>query len=104
MSRTWHERHRESRTVGQRVADATARLLGSWPFVILLNLMFSVQAAHAGPVLMMSQNRQAERDRFQAQSDFETNVKARVEIEQIRETLVRLEAQLTRMEERLGAG
>ncbi|MHB8707062.1 MAG: DUF1003 domain-containing protein [Coriobacteriia bacterium] len=104
MSRTWHERHRESHTVGQRVADATARLLGSWPFVILLNLMFSVQAAYAGPVLMMSQNRQAERDRFQAQSDFETNVKARVEIEQIRETLVRLEAQLTRMEERLGAG
>lgn len=34
MPPTWHERHREDLTVGQRVADSTARLLGSWPFII----------------------------------------------------------------------
>lgn len=129
MPPTWHERHREDLTVGQRVADSTARLLGSWPFIIgqtmlvtawivlnliawarhwdpypfiLLNLMFSVQAAYAGPVLMMSQNRQAERDRYQAQSDFDTNVKAECEIELIQATLERVETQLARIETRLG--
>ena len=114
--------------MGQRVADSTARVLGSWPFIIgqtvavaawitlnviawmkhwdpfpfiLLNLMFSVQAAYAGPVLMMSQNRQAERDRYQAQSDFETNVKAELEIELIQTALERVEGQLARIEARL---
>jgi len=118
VPQTWHDRHLESYTLGQRVADSTARLLGSWPFIIgqtvfvalwvvlnlvawmrhwdpypfiLLNLMFSVQAAYAGPALMMSQNRQAERDRFQAQSDYETNVKAEKKIEEIQVALARLE-------------
>lgn len=50
--RTWHQAHHDDRTVGQRVADGTARLSSSWGF-------FSVQAAYAAPVLMMSQNRQA---------------------------------------------
>ncbi|PKQ38368.1 MAG: hypothetical protein CVT59_03875 [Actinobacteria bacterium HGW-Actinobacteria-1] len=130
MAKTWHERHREDYTVGQRVADTTARVLGSWTFIIvqtilvaawillnllawvkhwdpypfiLLNLMFSVQAAYAGPVLMMSQNRQAERDRYQAQSDFETNVKAETEIELLQSGMERIEVQLARIEERLAA-
>lgn len=125
MPKTWHQRHRDDLTTGQRVADSTARVLGSWPFIIgqtvavvgwialnavawlkhwdpfpfiLLNLMFSVQAAYAGPVLMMSQNRQAERDRYQAQSDFETNVKAESEIEQMQVALERVEIQLARIE------
>jgi uncharacterized membrane protein len=129
MAATWHERHTKDLTTGQRVADSTAKLLGSWPFIIgqtvlvaawillnliawakhwdpypfiLLNLMFSVQAAYAGPVLMMSQNRQAERDRYQAQSDFDTNVKAECEIELIQTTLERVEAQLKRIEDRIG--
>lgn len=126
MSGTWHQQHRESYTLGQRVADGTARLLGSWTFIIaqtvfvavwvalnllawvkkwdpypfiLLNLMFSVQAAYAGPVLMMSQNRQAERDRYQAQSDYETNVKAEAEIEDVQAALARIEEQLGRLVE-----
>lgn len=130
MATTWHERHREEYTVGQRVADATARVLGSWPFIIaqtllvaawialnlvawsqhwdpypfiLLNLMFSVQAAYAGPVIMMSQNRQAERDRYQATADFETNVKAETEIEEIQAYLARMEGQLAQVLERLDA-
>jgi uncharacterized membrane protein len=105
-------------TFGQRVADGLARVLGSWPFIIaqtvlvfvwivlnmiawssrwdpypfiLLNLMFSVQAAYAGPVIMMSQNRQSERDRYQAQADYNTNVKAETEVEEIIGRLHRIE-------------
>ena len=125
QSRTWHQAHVDDRTTGQRVADQTARVLGSWPFIIgqtvvvalwiglnaaavvrrwdpypfiLLNLMFSVQAAYAAPILMMSQNRQAERDRYQAQADFDTNVKAEDEIEEIQVHLHGIEATLERIE------
>lgn len=124
---TWHQQHRDERTLGQRVADSTASTLGSWPFIIaqtvfvaawvvlnlvawlkhwdpypfiLLNLMFSVQAAYAGPIIMMSQNRQAERDRYQAQADFDTNVKAEQEIEDIQAHLHNIEAALERIESR----
>lgn len=115
---TWHDEHHETFSRGQRIADATARILGSWPFIIaqsgfvaawvalntiafarrwdpypfiLLNLMFSIQAAYAGPVIMMSQNRQAERDRFQAQADYETNIKGEALAEEIVARLDRME-------------
>ena len=124
-SQTWHQEHDEDRTAGQRLADGTAHVLGSWPFIIgqtvlvvlwislnvtavirrwdpypfiLLNLMFSVQAAYAAPIIMMSQNRQAERDRYQAQADFDTNVKAEFEVEDIQEHLHGIEATLGRIE------
>ncbi len=123
--KTWHQQLVEQRTLGQRIADATAHTLGSWTFIIaqtvavaawvalnvlgmvkhwdpypfiLLNLMFSVQAAYAAPVLMMSQNRQAERDRYQAQADFDTNVKAEAEIEDIQDHLHRIEDAIARLE------
>jgi uncharacterized membrane protein len=51
-----------------------------YPF-ILLNLVLSFQAAYTGPVVMMSQNRQAQKDRLVAESDFEVNQKAEEEIE-----------------------
>jgi uncharacterized membrane protein len=51
-----------------------------YPF-ILLNLVFSTQAAYAAPIIMMSQNRQNERDRAQAQADYQTNLDAKLEIE-----------------------
>lgn len=51
-----------------------------YPF-ILLNLLFSTQAAYAAPIIMMAQNRQNERDRAQAQADYETNIEAKKEIE-----------------------
>ena len=57
-----------------------------YPF-ILLNLALSFQAAYTGPIVMMSQNRQAEKDRRQANSDYETNVKAEAEIRVIMEHL-----------------
>lgn len=64
--------------------------LKSWdpyPF-ILLNLVLSFQAAYTGPVVMMSQNRQNEKDRLAAQNDYEINKKAEEEIEVILKHLV----------------
>jgi uncharacterized membrane protein len=130
MAQTWHEQHREDYTFGQRLADAVARVLGSWPFIIaqtmlvfawialnayawtvrwdpypfiLLNLMFSVQAAYAAPVIMMSQNRQAERDRYQAQADADTNTKAECEVEDIQGDLDTINVKLDRLIASLGA-
>ena len=116
--RTWHEKHQEGLTTGQRLADVLAMAMGSWKFIvaqtiiviiwmslnlvaythrwdpfpfILLNLLFSTQAAYAAPIIMMSQNRQADRDRHQAQADYETNVAAKREIEELQRALTRLE-------------
>jgi len=61
-----------------------------YPF-ILLNLLFSTQAAYAAPVIMMAQNRQNERDRVQAAEDFRTNVEAKQEIEELQKALARIE-------------
>ena len=106
--KTWHEEHIESLGYGQRLADSVANGMGSWKFIIiqtalvvlwmglnivgfcyhwdvypfiLLNLLFSTQAAYAAPIIMMSQNRQNERDRIQAQADYQTNLDAKMEIE-----------------------
>lgn len=95
-------------TTGERMADWVAQHIGSWRFIliqsalfalwmlvnaigwaltwdpypfILLNLMLSFQAAYAGPIIMMSQNRAAEHDRTRAQEDYDVNVKAELEIE-----------------------
>jgi uncharacterized membrane protein len=110
--------HEGSLTFGQRLADGVANFMGSWPFIIiqtllilcwivlnlvawaghwdpypfiLLNLLFSTQAAYAAPIIMMSQNRSAERDRAQALADYETNQKAEVEIEELQVSLARIE-------------
>ncbi len=115
----WHQRHKKQLTLSQQLADDVTKVLGSWRFIItqtvlvaiwvvlnltalvyrwdpypfiLLNLMFSVQAAYAAPIIMMAQNRQAERDRYQSQADYHTDLKAEREIEEIKETLTRLEA------------
>jgi uncharacterized membrane protein len=102
----------EHLTLGERIADRFATVMGSWPFIIcqsiilaiwvalnlmayinhwdpypfiLLNLALSFQAAYAAPIIMMSQNRQAEKDRMQSQSDYEVNLKAEMEIMQLHE-------------------
>ena len=104
----------ERRTAGQRAADKIASVMGSWKFLIiqsiilvlwialniaayvnhwdpypfiLLNLFLSLQAAYTAPVIMMSQNRQAERDRLEAHNDFNVNVKAEEEVRLIIEHL-----------------
>ena len=61
-----------------------------YPF-ILLNLVFSTQAAYAAPIIMMSQNRQNDRDRVQAQADYQTNIDAKLEIEALSKKLNSLE-------------
>ena len=95
-------------TVGQFVADMVASGMGSWRFIIiqscilllwialnvtayvqrwdpypfiLLNLALSFQAAYAAPFIMMSQNRQQDIDRKKAESDYNVNIKAELEIE-----------------------
>ncbi len=117
---TWHERHFDSLGFGQRLADKVANGMGSWKFIIiqtalvilwmslniigfvyhwdvypfiLLNLLFSTQAAYAAPIIMMAQNRQNERDRAQALADYQTNVDAKEEIEAIQEQLSNIEIQ-----------
>ena len=119
--KNWHAAHKERMTVGQRIADSVASGMGSWAFIItqtvfvvawmtanvvevvthrwdpypfiLLNLLFSTQAAYAAPIIMMSQNRSAERDRFQANADFKTNVDSKREIEAVQTDLARIEQQ-----------
>ncbi len=101
-------------TPGQRIADIVASTMGSWRFIIiqstilmawlalnvtawvnhwdpypfiLLNLALSFQAAYAAPFIMMSQNRQQDIDRANADSDYRINVKAELEIELLHEKL-----------------
>jgi uncharacterized membrane protein len=108
IQKNWHEQHNETLGVGDRLADSVANGMGSWRFIIiqtvlvllwmglnlvgymyhwdvypfiLLNLVFSTQAAYAAPIIMMAQNRQNDRDRMQAQADYQTNVDAKLEIE-----------------------
>ena len=61
-----------------------------YPF-ILLNLALSFQAAYAAPFIMISQNRQAERDRHQAEQDYRTNVEAEQRIEDLQRRLAAIE-------------
>ena len=64
----------------------------AYPF-ILLNLLFSTQAAYAAPIIMMSQNRQNDRDRLHAEEDYKTNVDAKREIEALSIILKSLEVE-----------
>ena len=119
-AKTWLDKHRETLTYGQRIADSVANGMGSWAFIIgqtifviiwmtlnvigfirhwdvypfiLLNLIFSTQAAYAAPIIMMAQNRQSERDRLQAQADYDTNVEAKLEIESLQLQLNKIETE-----------
>lgn len=107
----------EGRTFGQRMADRIAAFGGSWVFIltflgllvawtsvntllldprhlafdpypyIFLNLLLSMLAALQAPVIMMSQNRQAAKDRLDASHDYEVNLKAELEIRELREAI-----------------
>ena len=117
-NKNWHQKHKESMKFGDKLADSVANGLGSWKFIIwqsvivvmwmisnvigyvqhwdvypfiLLNLIFSTQAAYAAPIIMMSQNRQNQRDREQAQHDYQTNIDAKKEIEALQVQLSKIE-------------
>lgn len=116
--KNWHATHAAELTTGQRIADGVATTMGSWTFIIvqsiilavwivlnliawmqhwdpypfiLLNLALSFQAAYAAPFIMISQNRQADRDRHQAEEDYRTNVEAERRIEELQKSLAQLE-------------
>ena len=100
----------EKYTLGQRAADAIAKFAGSWAFIfaftgvlilwmvvntilaskafdpypfILLNLVLSCVAAIQAPLIMMSQNRQEEKDRRRAENDYKVNLKTEIMIEDL---------------------
>jgi len=104
----------KKKTFGQKAADQIAVSVGSWKFIIfqtviliawvvvnvtayvkhwdpypfiLMNLVLSLQAAYAAPIIMMSQNRAAERDRLEARNDYMINQKAETEIRIIMDLL-----------------
>ena len=66
-----------------------------YPF-ILLNLILSTLAAIQAPVILMSQNRESQRDRIRGEYDYAVNKKAEKEIEEIKEQLIRIERKLRR--------
>ncbi|MEO7691990.1 MAG: DUF1003 domain-containing protein [Sphingomonas sp.] len=112
----------ERLTVGERLADRVASVGGSWGFIIafglflaawailnmvllgarafdpfpfiFLNLMLSMLAALQAPIIMMSQNRQAAKDRLEARLDYETNLRAEAQIEGLHEKIELLQAQI----------
>jgi uncharacterized membrane protein len=109
---------RQARTLGQKASDALAKGAGSWTFIIgffiflalwmsanilmwvkewdpypfiLLNLVLSCLAAIQAPIILMSQNRSAQRDRLKAEFDYRINKKAEKEIREIKNLLLRRE-------------
>lgn len=121
VSRNVNEIVEEQMTLGQRVADRVADVIGSWRFIIiqsiliviwitlnslawinhwdpypfiLMNVMLSFQAAYAGPVIMMSQNRQSTKDRLAAEIDHQVNTKAELEINNLMRRMDELELSL----------
>jgi len=103
-----NEVHAEKLSRGQRVADGLAKVMGSWAFIItqsivlafwialnvlallrhwdpypfiLLNLAFSTQAAYAAPLILLAQNRQADRDRGETERDRDINFRTQADAE-----------------------
>jgi uncharacterized membrane protein len=122
----------DGRTVWERLADRMAEIGGSWMFLtgfavtltlwiglnivlsqwsrafdpypfIFLNLVLSTLAAIQAPIILMSQNRQAARDRQAAEHDYRVNLRAELEIMRLHDRLRLSEGQLRRLEAALAA-
>jgi uncharacterized membrane protein len=105
VSRNVNEVDEQKQTLGEKIADKFAGMMGSWNFIIIqstilafwvvwncipkvphwdeypfifLNLALSFQAAYAAPIIMMSQNRSSDKDRLSAEIDHQVNIKAEV--------------------------
>jgi uncharacterized membrane protein len=119
--------HEESATFGERLSDHVAAVGGSWGFIIafavvlfgwmflnsevlnrmgmafdpypfiFLNLLLSTLAAVQAPIIMMSQNRQADKDRTAAAHDYEVNLRAELEILRLHEKVNHLIDQMDRL-------
>ena len=121
VSRNAKEEVEDKATLGERVADKVAAFGGSWAFIftfsafmvlwmainvlfvtvkwdeypfILLNLILSSLAALQAPVIMMSQNRQAAKDRIQSDIEYEVNVKAELEVAHLHEKVDRIYSEM----------
>lgn len=115
-------------TLGQRAADVIAKFAGSWAFIfsftgvlvlwmivntllaakafdpypfILLNLVLSCVAAIQAPLIMMSQNRQEEKDRRRAENDYKVNLKTEIMIEDLYDKVNAILAKQSALEKRL---
>ena len=118
----------EKYTLGQRAADAIAKFAGSWAFIfaftgvlllwmvvntilaadafdpfpfILLNLVLSCVAAIQAPLIMMSQNRQEEKDRRRAENDYKVNLKTEIMIEDLHDKVNAILAKQSVLEKKL---
>ena len=122
------ESEKEKYTLGQRAADVIAKFAGSWAFIfsftgvlvlwmivstllavkafdpypfILLNLVLSCVAAIQAPFIMMSQNRQEEKDRRRAENDYKVNLKTEIMIEDLYDKVNAILAKQSALEKRL---
>jgi len=121
--------HEGNLTIGQRAADGLAKFAGSWGFIIifffilmvwivtnvlllskafdpypfiLMNLILSCLAAIQAPIIMMSQNRQEQKDRMRAKNDFKVNLKAEIIIEDLHQKMDALIDQQKEFADKLG--
>lgn len=119
---------KEKYTLGQRAADSIAKFAGSWAFIfaftgvlvvwmivntilaagafdpypfILLNLVLSCVAAIQAPLIMMSQNRQEEKDRRRAENDYKVNLKTEIMIEDLYDKVNAILAKQSALEKQL---
>ena len=119
---------KEKYTIGQQAADAIAKFAGSWAFIfaftgvlilwmvvntllaakafdpfpfILLNLVLSCVAAIQAPLIMMSQNRQEEKDRRRAENDYKVNLKTEIMIEDLYDKVNAILARQSALEKHL---
>ena len=119
---------KEKYTLGQRAADSIAKFAGSWAFIfsfsgvlilwmvvnvllaagafdpypfILLNLVLSCVAAIQAPLIMMSQNRQEEKDRRRAENDYKVNLKTEIMIEDLYDKVNAILAKQSALERQL---
>ena len=122
------ETEKDKYTLGQRAADAIAKFAGSWAFIfsftgvlivwmvingllasrafdpypfILLNLVLSCVAAIQAPLIMMSQNRQEEKDRRRAENDYKVNLKTEIMIEDLHDKVNAILAKQSALEKKL---
>ncbi len=132
VSRDTNESYDGTQSLGSRISDRIAQVGGSWTFIlsflgflavwialnvwmlgqhpfdpypfIFLNLVLSMIAAIQAPVIMMSQNRQSQRDRLDAAHDYEVNLKAEIEIMALHEKLDELRhSQILAMRDEIAA-
>jgi uncharacterized membrane protein len=115
--KNWYQQHLEGTGFGDKVADKVVQGMGSWSFIliqtaiiivwilgngyflvvhfdkypfILLNLVFSTQAAYASPLILMAANRQADRDKIQAEHQYQHQEKELVLNTQLTEEIHKL--------------